>query len=240
MIKSERHIYADSNTRFIGRLVWDDAQTIPRPGLLVTPAFSGLGPLEIQWAEDLAREGYAVLAVDYYGEGKRVETADEAYALMGTLNNDRPELARRMALALNALKQQSMVDSDRVGAMGFCFGGKAVLDLARSGEALQAAVSLHGVYDPPEIRAPKMTAAVLILHGWDDPLADPNAFHSLAQELSETCEDWQALAFGHTGHAFTNPAAQTPEDGMAFSKLANDRSWRALIAFFDEKLRPVT
>jgi len=236
MIQTRPHHYSDGETTFIGSLSYDDASPGPRPGVLIAPAFGGLGPLEIARAQDLARQGYVALAVDYYGDGKRANDEAEASALMRALNADRPLMARRMICALEVLKLLEGVDPGKIGAMGYCFGGKCVLDLARSGAEFQAVAPLHGVYDAPEMTAPHMVPAALILHGWDDPLSPPEAVLTLTKELTATCDDWQLLAFGHTGHAFTNPSAKAPAKGLAFNEDANRRSWAALLAFFAEKL----
>jgi len=212
----------------------DGRRDDPCPGVLVTPAFAGLSDRERGFADRLAQMGYAALGVDYYGHGALAADREEASRFMGALNADRPLFAARMQAALAALKGLDQVDPDRCGAMGFCLGGKAVLDLARSGADFRAGVSLHGVYDAPEAGSRKMKPALLILHGWDDPLAPPEATVKLAEELTAHCDDWQLLAFGHTGHAFTNPDANMP--GMGFSESANARSWSALERFFEEKL----
>jgi dienelactone hydrolase len=206
----------------------------PFAGVLVVPAFSGLSDLERGHADRLARMGYAALGVDYYGHGTLARTREEAARLMAGLNGDRPLLAARMQAALKALKGLEAVDAGRCGAIGYCFGGKAVLDLARSGADFRAGVSFHGVYDAPEAGSATMQAALLICDGWDDPLCPPGAKTALAGELNTHCPDWQVLSFGHTGHAFTNPGANMP--GMGFSESANARSWAAMARFFEEKL----
>ncbi|MDQ2088297.1 dienelactone hydrolase family protein [Marimonas arenosa] len=206
----------------------------PFPGVLVVPAFMGLSDMERGHADRLAAMGYVALGVDYYGNGALAGTRDEAAAMMGLLNTDRPLLATRMQAALDALKGLAQVDAGRCGAIGFCFGGKAVLDLARSGADFRAGVSFHGVYDAPPAGSRDMTAAILILDGWDDPLDPPEVKVALAEELTAHCKDWQFLAFGHTGHAFTNPNANAP--GMGFSETANARSWDAMARFFEETL----
>lgn len=236
MIRVVPHIYTDGTDTFIGKLSWDDQTDHQRPGILIAPAFGGLGPFEEERARELAALGYAVLAVDYYGDGKRAADEAEAFALMGQLEADRPLLARRMNAALETLKAQELVDANRVGAMGYCFGGKCVLDLARSGAQFEAVVSFHGVYNPPGAERRKIAPSALVLHGWEDPLAQPSQLMELTAELTETCDDWQVLAFGHTGHAFTNPNARAPEAGMVYSEDATRRSWRAMTDFFEEKL----
>ncbi len=206
----------------------------PHPGVLVTPAFSGLSDLERGFAERLAEMGYAALGVDYYGGGTRATTREEAGALMQALNGDRVLLAARMEGALAALKAQCGVDATRTAAIGFCFGGKAVLDLARAGADFRAGASFHGIFDAPPAGSQTMKAALLVLHGWDDPLAPPEAVTALAAELTAHCPDWQIQAFGHTGHAFTNPGANAP--GMGYSEQASTRAWQALYRFLEEKL----
>ena len=206
----------------------------PFPGVLVTPAFSGLSAMERGHADRLAAMGYAALGVDYYGGGALASTREEAAALMAVLNGDRPLLAARMQAALATLKGLAAVDAARCGAIGFCFGGKAVLDLARAGADFRAGVSFHGVYDAPEAGSEEMKAAMLILDGWDDPLDPPAGKVALAEELNAHCADWQFLSFGRTGHAFTNPNANAP--GMGFSESANRRASDACARFFGEML----
>ncbi|MCG7628517.1 dienelactone hydrolase family protein [Epibacterium sp. MM17-32] len=235
-MKSEAFRYSDGVDRFIGHLVWDDGIATPAPCVLIAPAFGGLSDFERARAEELAALGYVALAVDYYGNGTRVETPEEAQALMATVTSDRKVLARRMVAALEAAKELPQVDAGRIGAMGYCLGGKAVLDLARCGADIRACVPLHGVYDRPNFRTEEIRPAVLVLHGWDDPLAPPEALSQLAEELNAHCRDWQVLGFGHTGHAFTNPNARNPKSGMQYSERASARAWRALTQFFAEML----
>jgi dienelactone hydrolase len=250
MIQIQNHIYSDGEETLIGKLVRDNSRdnshSQPRPGILITPAFGGLGTFEIECAESLAALGYVVLAIDYYGQGKQASSEEEAFALMSALNTDRPRLLKRMIAALNEIRSFDFVDQAKIGAMGYCFGGKGVLDLARSGEDFAAAVSIHGVYDAPKYDAPdshsakgqqpSIRPATLILHGWDDPLSPPDALASLNQELTTRCQDWQVLTFGHTGHAFTNPNANKPERGSFYQPQSARRAWQALLNFFNEKL----
>ncbi len=236
MIRTEPHRYSDGQDTFIGRRVYDDAAPADRPGLLVVPSFMGLGPFEEARGQELAALGSHVLAVDYYGEGRRASNDEEASRMMKALDADRPAIARRMAAALAALKALDGVDGSRTGALGYCFGGKCALDLARTGAGMQAVATFHGVYDAPDTQADRIVPAALILHGWDDPLSPPDAVTGLAAELTRTCADWQILSFGHTGHAFTNPDAKAPDRGMAFNPTSRDRGWRALTAFLEETL----
>ncbi|MCA0204933.1 MAG: dienelactone hydrolase family protein [Proteobacteria bacterium] len=236
MIQRETLEWTDGTISMRGTLLRDDDLQGPAPGILIAPAYAGTGPVEEERAEFLARAGYVVLLGDYYGEGKRAADAEEATALMFGVEGQRPVLAKRMTAALAALAAQDCVDETRLGAMGYCYGGKAVLDLARSGADLAVAGSLHGVLDPPPQPTQAIKASVLVMHGWDDPLAKPEAVVALAQELTAAGAEWQLLGFGQTGHSFTNPRANSPESGMAHSAAATQRAYAALDRLFAEKL----
>lgn len=236
MIQRETLEWNDGTTAMRGILLRDDDLQEPAPGILIAPAYAGTGPVEEERAEFLARSGYVVLLGDYYGAGKRTTDPEEATALMFGVEGQRPVLARRMAAALAALAAQESVDATRLGAMGYCYGGKAVLDLARSGADLAVAGSLHGVLDAPPQPTQPIKASVLVMHGWDDPLAKPEAVVALAQELTAAGAEWQLMGFGQTGHSFTNPRANSPESGMAYSAAATQRAYAALDRLFAEKL----
>jgi dienelactone hydrolase len=204
-------------------------------GVLIVPAFFGLRDFEMSVADAYAADGYAVLAADYYGEGKVAADGDEAGAWMSALNEDRERLLGRISAALEAVGNLGGVG--QVGATGYCFGGKAVLDLARSGADFSAAVSQHGIYDRPSFPTRSMRASVLLCHGWDDPLATPEQFVAVTEELTEHCDDWHALCFGGTGHAFTNPDQQgEPGSGMGHVERSAVRTDRAVRQFLADKL----
>lgn len=200
-------------------------------GLLIAPSFAGLKDFEMEQADRFAGLGYDVLAADYYGDGWRTDDSGEAATRMSALQADRPRLLRRMQGALSELRA---VAAGKIGAFGFCFGGKAVLDLARAGDT-DGVISLHGLYDRPPFETQAMPP-VLLCHGWQDPLADPDAFTTMAAELDAHCDDWHALAFGGTGHAFTNPSQKNAVPGMGYVDRSARRSWTALETFLAETL----
>ncbi|PZO53368.1 MAG: carboxymethylenebutenolidase [Phormidesmis priestleyi] len=226
MIVTEPLVYEGAEGTFEGTVSWDTAQTVPQPGVMIAPTFNGQSDFETQKAELLAALGYVGFAIDIYGQGKRATTPEEASTLMAVLNNDRALLLKHMQLATKTIRQLPQVDENNVAAIGFCFGGKCVLDLARSGADIRAVVSFHGIYDPPpSVGAEAIGAAVLVLHGWEDPLSPREQTVALADELTRHKADWQIHMFGHTAHAFTNPQAQAKEAGMFFNPLSAERGW---------------
>jgi len=211
-------------------VAWEDAGQGPRPGVLVSPTVMGRSTFEEDKARRLAELGYVGFAIDIYGRAERPESMGAARPLMDALNADRRLLQVRMAAALAALRRLPQVDESRTAAIGYCFGGKCVLDLARTGADIAGVASFHGLFEaPPFPTAARIGAKVLALHGWDDPLAPPDKVLSLAEELTAAGADWQLHAYGHTAHGFTNPARET-----MYRPDADRRSWRALRNFLDE------
>ena len=209
---------------------WDDGSSAPRPLILVAGTFMGRTSFEEGKARSLAELGYVAVAIDLYGVDHWPADMDQARTAMNALDADRAELKARLHAALDAaLAADAPVDPAKVAAIGFCFGGKCVLDLARSGADIAGVVSFHGVYDAPPFPNGAIKAKILALHGWDDPLAPPDAVLGLATEMSEAGADWQLHAYGHTVHAFTNPARA----GM-YSPVADARSWHAMRNFLAE------
>lgn len=205
------------------------------PGILLLPNVLGIKDADVAYAEKVAALGYNVLVADVFGQGNRATRADPDPArFMNVLNADRALLRARVAAALDLLKALPEVDATRTAAIGFCFGGKCVLDLARSGADMAGGVSFHGVYDAPPFPNATITAKLLICHGWDDPIAPPEATVALAKELTETGCDWQIHAYGHTGHAFTDHAVNMPDKGLAYNADADRRSFRAMADFLSE------
>ena len=230
--------YRDGGTLLEGFLCHDDARTGPLPAVLISHAWGGRDEFVERKARRLAWHGYAAFALDMYGKGRRGNTQEENQALMTPFVQDRALLARRINAALAAVKGLPPVDARRVAAMGFCFGGMCVLDLARSGAEVRGVVSFHGLLKPNGLpAAPRSAAKILMLHGYDDPLAPPEDVLAVAREFTQAGADWQLHAYGHTVHSFTNPDADMPQNGMQYSDRADRRSWHALLQFLDEVLR---
>ena len=227
--------YRDGDTLLRGQLAWDASAEESRPGVLVAHTWAGCGPFERGKAEDLAQLGYAALAVDMYGQGKLGSGPDENAKLMAPLMDDRAMLQRRMRSALDTLQRLDLVDATRTAAIGYCFGGLCALDLARTGADLRAVVSFHGLLRPPGNTAgQRIQAKVLVLHGWDDPMAPPEHVEALGAELTSLGADWQIHAYGGTMHAFTNPKANNRAMGTVYDAQADRRSWAAMRHFLAE------
>jgi dienelactone hydrolase len=230
--------YRCGDTLLEGYFCFDDELPGPLPAVILSHDWSGRGEFVEKKAHRLAYHGFAVFALDMYGKGKRGTTQEECQALMMPLATDRALLAKRINAALAHVKTLPQVDARRIAAMGFCFGGMCVMDLARSGAELRGVVSIHGLLKPNGLpAASRIHAKILILHGYDDPMAPPEEVLAIAKEFTQAGADWQLHAYGGTMHAFTNPNANNAAGGMLYSERAQRRSWHSLIAFLDEALR---
>jgi dienelactone hydrolase len=218
-----------------GFLAWDDTQAGPRPAVAISHTWAGRTEFEEGKAIELARQGYAGFAIDMYGKGVRGSTPEENTALMTPLMQHRDLLQERIAVAITVLRRQAEADPSRVAAIGYCFGGLCVLDLARAGSDINGVASFHGLFGAPgNTQGKTISARVLCLHGYDDPMAPPQAMLELAAELTAAGADWQIHAYGNTVHAFTNPAANNADMGTVYSQAADRRSWAALQNFLGE------
>ncbi len=209
-----------------------------RPAVLVVHQWAGQTDAERGAARRLAALGYVGIAIDVYGKGRRGDPGGDHSALMAPFLEDRAALRGRLLAAVDAARTHEAVDPDRIAVIGYCFGGLCAIDVARANAAgVRGVVSLHGIFAPPGLGAqPPIGASLLVLHGWDDPLAPPADVLALAQELSAAGADWQLHAFGGAVHSFTNPAANAPERGIAYHAKADSRSWASVEAFLAEVL----
>jgi dienelactone hydrolase len=230
--------YRSDDTLLEGFFCFDDELPRPLPAVIISHDWGGRGEFVEKKARRLATHGYAAFALDMYGKGKRGSTQEECVALMTPLAQNRALLAKRINSALTHVKQLPQVDARRVAAMGFCFGGMCALDLARSGADLRGVVSFHGLLKPNGLPpASRINAKILIMHGYDDPMAPPEDVLAIAKEFTQAAADWQLHAYGGTLHAFTNPNANNAAGGMLYSEKAQRRSWHSLMAFLEEVLR---
>jgi dienelactone hydrolase len=219
-----------------GFFAWDDAASGPVPGVLVAHAWGGRSDFEDGKARWLAEQGYAGFALDIYGKGRRGSNADENGALMNPFLEDRAKLRLHLERALETMREQDEVDASRCAGMGYCFGGLCMLDLARAGSDVAGVISIHGLFNAPDIETSPITASVLCLHGYADPMVPPESIIELGTELTAAGADWQLHAYGGAMHAFTNPAANDPDFGTVYSPSADARSTEAIGNFLAEVL----
>lgn len=220
-----------------GYLACDDRRVGPLPLVMVCHTWVGRDDFACGKARALAELGYAGFALDMYGKGLIGKGPEENARLMKPFQDDRRLLQARIGAALNAAKALPEADPRRIAAIGFCFGGLCVLDLARSGAELRAVASFHGLLVPPgNTDGRPIKAKVLVMHGYDDPMAPPAQVVALADELTRGGADWQIHAYGGTVHAFTNPRANDPGFGTVYDAVADQRSWRTLGNFLTEVL----
>jgi dienelactone hydrolase len=227
--------YKQDGTVMQGFLAYDDAAAGKRPGILVVHEWWGLNDFAKQIAAKLAGLGYVALAADMYGNGHVAADREEA-AKLGALRQNSPLLRARAQAALKTLATEPRVDPNRLAAIGFCFGGTTVLELAYSGANLAGVVSFHGGLpktSPDDLK--RLKAAILVLHGAEDPhvsVADITAFE---QAMRQARADWQMVFFGGAVHGFTNPAnGNNPASGVAYDARAARRSWQYMQDFFRE------
>ena len=230
--------YRDGDVLLEGFFCCDDLRPGSSPAVLINHAWRGRDEFVERKARQLARRGFATFALDMYGKGKRDLSVEENRMLMRMFMQDRALLSRRVNVALTAVRGLPQVDVRRVAAIGYCFGGQCVLDLARSGADVRGVVSFHGPLKPTRLSTlPKISAKILIVHGYDDLSAPPEDLLAITQELTQAGADWQLHACGNTPHSFTDPEANDRAGRRACHEIADRRSWQALIAFLDEVLR---
>jgi dienelactone hydrolase len=238
-IQRETVEYRQDGTVLEGVFVRDSAATGKRPGVLIAHQWKGLGPYELKRAEMLAEMGYVVFCADIYGKGVRADNPQDASRLAAKYKEDRALLRARVRAALRELKGHSAVDPARVAAIGYCFGGTTVLELARSGADVAGVVSFHGglgTPDPGDAR--QIRAKVLALHGADDPFVPAEEVVAFGEEMSNAGVDWQLTAYGGAVHSFTDWGAGSDNSkGSAYNERADRRSWEAMKAFFAEIFR---
>ena len=228
--------YRQGNAILEGYLAYDDAVTEKRPGVLVVHEWTGLGPYVQKRVQQLARMGYVALGADIYGRGIRPDNPKDAAAVAGKYKGDRQLMRDRVLAGLAELRRQPQVDPGRLAAIGYCFGGTTVLELARSGADVRGVVSFHGGLDTPlPAKAGQMKAKVLALHGADDPFVPPAQVAAFQDEMRAAGADWQMVYYSGAVHSFTNPeAGNDPKKGAAYNERADRRSWEAMKLFFAE------
>ena len=231
--------YRCGETSLRGYLALGENAAERRPGVAVFHEGLGLGEFAMERARRLAGLGYVALAADMFGDRRQASNLQEVATLVGGLRAEPEKLRARGRAALATLAALPQVDAGRLAAIGFCFGGSVVLELAREGANLKAVVSFHGVLATKMPAQPgQVKASVLVCTGVDDPLAPPEQVADFENEMrTGGVKDWQVIAYGNTLHGFTNPAADGSMMRTAlYNEQADRRSWASMKSLFDEVL----
>jgi dienelactone hydrolase len=237
-IHTETVEYKQGDATLAGFLAYDDSSKAPRPGVLVVHQWKGLTDYEQKRAEMLAKLGYAAFCVDIYGKGVRPTTPQDAGAEAGKYKRNRPLLRERVNAGLETFRKQSVVDAKRIAAIGYCFGGTTVIELARSGADLAGVVSFHGGLDSPTPADGKnIKCKVLACHGADDPFVPAKDLEVFESEMREAGVDWRLIKYGGAVHSFTDWKADGSMKGAKYDERADKRSWEDMKAFLAEVLK---
>lgn len=226
---------------FSGVLVFDDANTIKRPGIVMVPNWKGVNDNSIATAKKIAGHDHVVLLADVYGKGVRPKDDAEALAQVKKVYSDGGiTLRKRVAQAVLTLKEQAAgapLDADRIGAVGFCFGGSAVLELARTGAPLAGVVSFHGDLGTYQPQPAKVAAPLFVLNGAADASVPDTQIAGFEKEMDAAGADWQLVNFSGARHCFAEPenAGNPPDDNCLYDERAAKRAYAMMEAFFDER-----
>ncbi len=235
-IKTRDVEYRQGDTVLQGFVAWDDAARGKRPGVLVVHEWWGMNQHARNQARRLAEAGYVGFALDMYGKGKVTTHPQDAQAFAGEVMKDPAVMAARFNAALEQLKHDPHVDSTRIAAIGYCFGGAVVLGMARSGADLAAVVTFHGALATQSPAQPgKVKARVLVLAGGADPFVPPEQVEAFKKEMQAAGARFDVVVYPGAKHGFTNPdAAQYGMKELAYDATADRESWAAMRKLFHE------
>lgn len=227
--------YNQNGKSFDGFLAHDDSVTAKRPGVLVVHEWWGLNEYARKRTEELARMGYVAFAADMYGGGVTTSSPETAAEWAGEVKGS-PLMRTRGLNALEQLRKNPHVDAGRIAAIGFCFGGTSVLELAWAGADLAGVVSFHGgLTSPKPEETDHIRAKVLVLHGAADPFETHKTVAGFQDALEKTKVDWRMVIYGKATHGFTNPEADSYHiEGLGYNKKAASLSWKQMGSFFNE------
>ena len=235
-VRIEKAEYKKGDVTFKTIVAYDTAVQGKQPAILIGPTWTGPGEYVEGRAASLAKMGYVVLVADIYGNGLQPARGKDAAAQMDIYMKDRSLLRERMRAGYDALRVDARVDARKIFAVGYCFGGTGVLELARSGSELAGVVVFHGILDTPTPQdAKNIKAPVLVLNGADDPLVPPAAAQAFEQEMRNAKVDWQFVNYSGTKHAFSDPSSGTDQTrGSVYNEKSDRRSWIAMQNFLRE------
>ncbi len=238
-MKTETIEYRDGAVNLRGFLAYDERRSGRRPGVLVMPEAFGLGPQAKRRAEQLAELGYVALAGDPYGDGLQINDLQEAIQRVTVFFADPAKSRARARAALDKLASLPQVDPGRLASIGYCMGGTLSLELARDGAPVRAVVSFHGGLQTQRPAPGSISAKILVCTGADDPFVPIAQVNAFAEEMTKAKADWQIASYAGVVHSFTNPDAdKVGNPGIAYNRSADERSWKAMAALFEEAFAP--
>lgn len=235
-MQQEIYKYSHGDLPCEGLIVRKPNLTLPAPVVVICHHWNGRDALMDSHAERIAQLGYISLAADIYGQHETSTDRERCAALMNPFVEDRAMLRERLRATIAAAQRIPGADGKRIVVIGFCFGGLCALDAARAClPGVIGVASFHGLLNPPNIgKQISITAKVLVLHGYDDPMANPDSLIAFNNEMTAANAHWEVDAYGNTVHAFTNPNAQDRAAGMAFDATISNRAFSRLESFLRE------
>lgn len=234
-VKSEAITYEHAGTKYTGHLYYDDAKTDKRPGVMVVHEWWGLNDYAKKRAEMLAELGYVAFAADMYGDGKVTDKPEQAKEWMTEVTSDVEAWRATANAGLEQLKKSDKVDASKLAAIGYCFGGGTILQMAYGGTDIKGVVSFHGSL-PSAPEGADIKTKILAYHGNADAMVPTATVNKFTEALEKTGADWQLVAFGSgVRHGFTNPdAGKFGIENLKYDENADKRSWAGMQAFFAE------
>jgi dienelactone hydrolase len=235
-VQMKEVVYSDGDQQLRGYLAWDDSIKGKRPGVMVVHEWWGLNDYAKDRARMLAEEGYVAFAADMYGSDKVTTHANDAKGWMTQITQNQDAWQKRALLGLEQLKKSPHVDTSKTAAIGYCFGGATVMQMAYAGADLDGVVSFHGSLPPASAeQAAQVKSKVLIAHGDADSFIPAERIVKFKEALSAANVDWEMNVYANARHGFTNPGAGAfGMAALAYDKKADERSWARMKAFFDE------
>lgn len=236
-IKTEEVTYSADGVEMKGYIAYDESIEGERPGVIVVHEWWGHNDYARGRAEDLAKLGYTGFAIDMYGEGKNTEHPEDAEKFMMQVFNNMEQGEARFNAAMDLLKQHPTVNSEKIGAIGYCFGGAVVLHMARIGTDLDGVASFHGnLSSMHEVEPGSIKAEILVAHGADDQFTTEEQFEAFKKEMEEAEADYNIIVYENAAHSFTNPNADKYKDQLplAYNEEADKKSWEDMKQFFNE------
>jgi dienelactone hydrolase len=228
--------YQHDGVELRGYLFWDDAFEGKRPAVLVFHEWWGLNDYALLRAEMLAESGYVAFAADMYGDGKQTRHADDAKGWMQQITGNVDVWRARAELALQQMQAHEKVDKSKTAAVGYCFGGATVMQLAYTGTDIKGVISVHGSLPPASAeQAGKVKSRVLVLHGGSDGFIPKERIEKFSTALTDAALDWEMVTYGGAVHGFSNPYADGYGiNGVAYNEKAEQRSWQRSLDFLED------